>query len=101
MKLTKLIYAFEIFTIFLMLCAKVNAQNIIGDANIDKYMHFTGSYILTDIAKEKLNWSTKDTFFAITYVGIAKELYDIGQGGEFDIMDIIANYCGFGFRIIL
>lgn len=85
------IYTFAIFTIFLVLCAKVNAQNIIGNANIDKVLHTSLTYIESDVAREVFKIDDKTNFYVCLGTALAKEQYDVSQGGKFDWEDV-----GFG-----
>ena len=67
----------------------------------DKLLHFSCSYIATDIVQEKFKLNFIDSFMFITIVSFMKEYIDKQTGGRFDITDIYYNYYGFLFNYII
>lgn len=60
----------------------------------DKLLHGTFSYIKADYNETVLSMNAWESAVDIGLMGVAKEMVDVSFGGQFDCLDIAANYTG-------
>ena len=89
------------FLILLFITSIGNSIDVLSWIPGDKRHHIGGSYIITDIFRNKLNMTWRDTFFAMLGVTIAKGFLDEVTGGKMDVKDGAANMIGFGLNFIV